>query len=177
MAKRILCVTVIMLVAAAARAQESVVGPGVDTKALSTVYVLDDRGAETKGTLLRLDEQSVLVLVNGQERRFDLGSVVKIDKRGDSLKNGAITGAVIGAIIGGLTSGIADCSDGDGGYSVCGVGARIGLTLVGAAVYGAIGTGIDAAIAGRMTLYRKPTITSASGRHARGASVRFTVRW
>lgn len=174
---RLTCVAAMVLLAAPVGAQQVTSGSGLQTGALATVFVQDDRGAETKGKLLRLDEQSILILVDGQQRRFDLEKVRRVQKRGDSLKNGAIIGAVFGAVIGGLTGGMADCRQADGHIGACGAGARIAMTLVSTGVYSAIGTGIDAAIQGRTTLYQKPV--TSSGLVARGptASLRFSVRW
>ena len=88
-----------------------------------------------------------------------------MDKRGDSLRNGAVMGALVGAALGVLAT------------------KEVGFTVVGAGVYAAIGTGFDALIQGRTTLYEAPGRNSArqnrSGR-AGGAEVmalRATVSW
>ncbi|MBE3075258.1 MAG: hypothetical protein IMZ75_09985 [Actinobacteria bacterium] len=175
---RIACVMAMALVAAPAAGQDATPpGAGLNRNALSTVFVVDDRGAETTGKLLRFDNESIVILVNGQERQFELGGVRKIEKRGDSLKNGAIIGAVVGLVFGALTGGMADCKQSDGSFGECGAGTRAGMALVSAGIYGAIGAGIDAAIPGRTTLYQKPAISGGLPASGPGASLGFSVRW
>ena len=170
------CALAMVLAATSASGQPAAPREGLNPAALSTVFVLDDRGAETTGRLLRFDEQSILLLVNGQERRIGLDHVVKIDRRGDSLKNGFLAGAVVGAAIGLLTSGLADCRSG-GQFERCPAGARVVFGLVSAGVYGAVGMGVDAAIPGRTTLYRKPTTSAAARSPGRGTAIGFSLRW
>lgn len=80
--------------------------------------------------------------------------VVRIDRQGDSLKNGAIIGAVIGGVTGALTAGgLADCP---GAHSPC-TGARVAGFFIATGVWTAIGVGIDALIPGR-TLLWKPSL-------------------
>lgn len=174
---RLAWVTALVLVAGPAAGQVPAPRAGLNPGALSTVFVLDDRGAQTKGKLLRLDERSILVLVNGQERTFELASVLKVEKRGDSLKNGTIIGATVGLILGALTGGLADCKQSDGHFGSCGAGGRVGIALVSAGLYAAVGAGIDAAIPGRTTLYQKPVMSSGLAASRAGASVGFTLRW
>ncbi len=170
------CALVMVLAATSASGQPAAPREGLNPSALSTVFVLDDRGAETTGRLLRFDEQSILLLVNGQERRIGLDRIVKIDRRGDSLRNGFVAGAVLGAAIGALTSGLADCRSG-GQYQGCHAGGRVVFALVSAGVYGAVGTGIDAAIPGRTTLYRRPATGGAARPLSRGTAIGFSLRW
>ena len=84
------------LTSSAAPAQ-SAVEPwaGLKTSDLDTIYVRDVNGAEMSGKLLQLNPDSLLLLVGGVERRFDLPEVSRIQKR-DSLKNGTVIGAVTG---------------------------------------------------------------------------------
>jgi len=134
--------------------------PGLSTSELSTVYVLDDAGAETSGKLVRLNPDSIVILAGGAERRFDAAHVRRVQKRGDSVRNGAIIGAIVGAVFGAIGSGIADCPgvDQSGGCAA----ARAGMFALSTAVYTAIGAGIDALVVGRTTLY-----TSAPGSSGR----------
>src|SRR4051794_2552047 len=82
------------LTCSAARAQTAVDRwTGLKTGGLDTVYVRDVNGAETSGKLLQLNPDSLVLLVGGAERRFDLPEVSRIQKR-DSLKNGTFIGAV-----------------------------------------------------------------------------------
>jgi hypothetical protein len=93
----------------------------------------------------------LVIKVDGMERRFEGNRVRRVQKRGDSLRNGAVIGAIVGAAIGLLGSLIADCPGDDPG-GPCPV-ARVGLFAASTAVYSAAGIGIDALIAGRTTLY------------------------
>ena len=146
---------------------------------LSTVYVLDDTGQETTGNFLRLDADSLVVLIDGREQRFEAARVKRLAKRGDSLKNGLYLGAIIGAALGGL---LADCFYQD---RVCGTGRRAGTAAVSAGFWAAIGGGIDALKQGRTTLYDAsasgsgplPQQPLAQQRSSGGGAVSFTVTW
>jgi hypothetical protein len=148
--------------------------PGLVTSELSTVYVLDDSGTETSGKLVRLNPDSIVILANGTERRFDTARVRRVQRRGDSIRNGAIIGAVVGAVFGALSAGLSDCPGGDPGGS-CG-GARVALFALSTGTYTAIGAGIDALVVGRTTLYAAPAAppVHSSSRAREGAA--FTVR-
>jgi hypothetical protein len=145
--------------------------PGLVSSQLSTVYVLENTGTETSGKLLRLNPDSIVLLVDGAERRFEAARVTRIQRRGDSLRNGAIIGAIVGAALGFVTSGIADCP-GDNPGGGC-PGSRAALFVVSTGVYAAIGTGIDALIPGRTTLYEASKTPSAADR---GGSVPVAFR-
>ena len=156
--------------------------PGLTSSQLSTVYVLDNTGTETSGKLLRLNPDSIVLLVDGAERRFETARVARIQKRGDSLRNGAIIGAVVGVAMGIVTAGISDCP-GDHPGGGC-AGSRAALFLVSTGVYFAIGTGIDALIPGRTTLYEASKAPPAADRGGsaplafRGrAALNVRVRW
>ena len=132
--------------------------PALDVSELSTVYVLDDQGMETMGKLLRLDVDSIVLVDGGGEHRFEAARVRRIQRQGDSLRNGALTGALVGAGIGSITAGIMDCP---AAAENC-AGARVAGFLVSTAVYAAIGTAIDALIKGRTTLYKAPRTTAGA---------------
>ncbi len=179
--KRCIAILVATLVPVSVCAQESALTwPGLNPSGLSTVYVLDDAGVETSGRLLQLNPDSLVILVGGAERRFEAARVRRIQKRGDSLRNGALIGAIVGAALGLAAAGISDCS---GGGSSC-PGSRVTLVLVSTGVYAAIGTGIDALVVGRTTLYDASKVPPSAGREGsaplayRGhASVNLSVRW
>lgn len=134
-------------------AQESTPPPsGLRVSALPTVYLLDDMGSETRGTLLSIGQASIVLLVDGSQRRFETEHVRRIYRRGDSLKNGAIIGAVVGVGMGIVAAGIADCPR-DGGYGRCSAGASVGVVLSASAVYAAMGAAIDALIPGRTLIF------------------------
>ena len=148
---------------------QSVTPPGVRPEALSTAYIRDDAGVETTGRLLRLDEKSVVMLVDGQQRVFDLAHVWSVQKRGDSLRNGTIAGSVVGLILG-VVGGLADCS-----YGEC-TGRWIVYTVTSTAFYGLVGMGIDAMIPGRTTLYQRPIVTSGSTARP-GPALKLALSW
>lgn len=147
--------------------------PNLLPTGVGTVYVLDDAGTETRGTLLRIDPDAIVVATDAGERRFEAVRVKRIQKRGDSLRNGAIIGAVLGAVMSALTAGISDCSGNDPGGSC--PGSRAAIFILGIGIYSAIGTGIDALITGRTTLYEAPKPAKSSGDGSVAFNLR--VRW
>ena len=151
--------------------------PGLATAESSTVYVLDDTGAETSGTLLRLNPDWLVLRVGDTERRFDAARVRRIEKRGDSLRNGAVIGAIVGAAVGVLAAGISDCPGDDPGGSCPGFRAAGFLLSTGA--YAAIGTGIDALVVGRTTLYEAPAASPRPARMPNRGRIAFNMafRW
>lgn len=124
----------------------------------TNVFVLPVDGTEVSGRLLRIDAGALVLLVAGSERRFEQSRVRRIDKRGDSLRNGAIIGAAVGAVSGLLAALISDCPGKDPGGS-CG-GARAAGLAVSVGVYSALGVGIDALAVGRTTVYESTTTSS-----------------
>jgi hypothetical protein len=131
--------------------------PGLSSSGLQTVYLRDQSGTETSGKLLGLDSDSVMLLVDGNERRFDKADVARIQKR-DSIKNGTLIGAVVGIAMGLVTAGISDCPGDNPGGSCGGLRTVTFLTSVG--IYAGLGAGIDALIRGRTTIYAAPTSSS-----------------
>jgi hypothetical protein len=114
------------------------------------VFVQERSGAETRGRLLSITPDAIAIDVYGSQRTFAAADVVKIDRRGDSLKNGAIIGAAIGL----FTGFIGDCPRaGSGDRSNGCPGARVAYVLLGSATWAAIGAGIDALIPGRTRLW------------------------
>jgi hypothetical protein len=81
---------------------------------LFPVYVLDRTGEETKGRLVSLTGSAVVLQMNSTTRTFNLSDIVRIDRQGDSLKNGAIIGAVFGGVMGIFTGGLSDCPNARG---------------------------------------------------------------
>jgi hypothetical protein len=154
---------------------------GLERSRESVVYVQDDSGVETTGRLLRVNPGLLVLQVAGTERQFELNRVRRVQKR-DSKRNGALIGAVFGATYGLLAVGIADCPGGDPGGSCPGIRAALYAFSVG--TWAAIGTGIDAVIRGRTTLYEAPGIGGLmpASRRPPGlppprASVRLTLGW
>ena len=169
--KRYVLILTALLLPGPAHAQEPGQGwNGLDRSALSTVFVLDDRGVETRGQLLRLDRHAIVVLVNGSERHFETARVTRVSRRGDSLKNGAMTGLAVGLAQGLVVMATQEC------MASCDRGFRAAMLASNAAVSAAIGTAIDAAISGRTVLYQAPASRQASG-SPRGASISLRVSW
>jgi broad specificity phosphatase PhoE len=158
--------TVFLLSSDVARAQETAVAAAAPLiKSHATIFVLDKQGAEHRGRFLRFDDQELVMLVGTDERRFRREVITRIDRRGDSLKNGAIVGAIVGASLG-VLSGVL------GGADAAQWIAAIGLNT---GVYTAIGTGLDAAVQGRTPVYRDwPT---APVPQRRTAALAFSIKW
>jgi hypothetical protein len=120
-------------------------------------------GEELRGRLLELSPRALAILVHGRRVEVPIDEVLRIDVRGDSVKNGALIGA---AIIGGLS--MFGCVQ---GFSDSGECAAILITNVGLGAL--VGAGVDAMIKGRSTIYARPAMTTA-GRTARlSFSLRF----
>lgn len=181
--KRRLAIVVAVLIPSTLSAQATAQNwPGLAVSELSTVYVLDDIGVQTSGRFLRLNPDSLELLVGDTERRFEAARVRRIDKRGDSLRNGALIGTVGGVVMGLLSAGLSDCPSDDPSGSCPGV--RAALVLFSAGVYAAIGTAIDALRVGRTTLYNAPVVPrssagveSAPPPYGRRAALHLSVRW
>lgn len=113
-----------------------------------TLHVLDTSVREMTGTFVEVSPASIVLMVEGQRREILLTEVREVARR-DGLRNGMLIGAGFGAGVG-VLSGLA-C--GGFGYE-CTSGDRVAVVLAGAAVYGAIGAGIDKLIHGREVVYR-----------------------
>lgn len=175
---RYVVILAVALIPGAAFAQATAPSwPGLATAGLSTVHVLDDAGAETSGRVLRLDPDSLVLLVGDTERHFDAAGVRRIDRRGDSLRNGAIIGAIVGVAVGLFAANLADCPGDDSSGSCPGV--RAAGVLLSTGTYAAIGIGIDALVIGRTTLYEAPATSSRSARMSPRARAAFNIayRW
>jgi hypothetical protein len=118
-------------------------------KSGDTVYVLDSSARETTGTFAKASQASMELLVDGQIREIPLTDIRQVARRGDSLWNGALIGAAFGAVT--LQ---ASCGSALNGSGECTRLGRVGLAMMGAGVWGAIGAGIDALIHGRTVVYR-----------------------
>ena len=158
---------VLMFTAAGARsvsaqpadASAATAWPGIRAGTLTTVFVRDIDNVTTTGKLLAFSPEALVLLVDGEERRFERSRVQRVQTR-DSLKNGTIIGAVTGLLIGALTAGIADCSS-DAGIDGC-PGLRFSFLAFSTATYAGLGAGIDAMIRGRTTIYTAPQTSRTS---------------
>jgi hypothetical protein len=102
-------------------------------------------GRVTRGRLIELDRDRLALTTSEGPRSFTIDEVRTIERRGDSLKNGAIIGALVGILpaILSVQGSSGDLSAGETALWVLG----------GVAVYSAIGVAIDAMIVGRTTVY------------------------
>jgi hypothetical protein len=132
---------------------------------LPTVTVLDDRGVETKGKLVTLDADAVVLRIAAEQVRFDLAQVRRITRLGDPLTNGALVGAAIGAGLGVLKAYLA----------ADGAGEKVAVVAASTAVCAAIGACIDGIVEGRKVIYQTPTLRVSAG--TTGGAVGITIRW
>ena len=116
------------------------------------VSVVDVAGTNVTGTLLRVEPESLLILVNTTPQRFPREAIRRVtSKRKDSVKNGALTGALVGAAMAAMSSCQVD-------NRKCGTGGRIGFVALGAGLWAAIGASIDGSVDKRVKLYEaRPT--------------------
>jgi hypothetical protein len=120
-----------------------------------TVFVVDDTGTETRGKVASIEPSALRLIVDGYERDWGAAAVERLERRGDSLKNGALVGLTTGGIFGLLAIGAAFGAGGSSGLvptngQIAGVfGAFMGLGA-------GIGAGIDALVPGRTLLYLRP---------------------
>ena len=150
----VLTTAVLAVAPATAAAQTKTIPvPPIDlasrTRPGDALVVTDRSGREITGSLARLSDSAVTLVANGVERDVALTDVGRIEKRGDSLKNGALIGAGVMAapVLLWLGSG---CDRG------CG-------TLIGAAVFNAglgafVGALIDRAHEGRTSLFNREQV-------------------
>ena len=126
------------------------------------VFVLSSGGDEVQGHMLLLGPASVTMLIDGKRLELPLESILRIEARGDSVRNGFFIGAAIGVVAGLLSA--REVSD----------GAAVPFALFSAGLWGLIGAGVDALIPGRTVIYSKPLPRAAgSPRPAIAIRVRF----
>jgi hypothetical protein len=157
--------TVFLISSQVARAQEAGGAAAPVIKSHATIFVLDKQGTEHRGRFVRFDDQELVMLVGDDERRFRRDVITRIDRSGDSLKNGAIVGAIVGGLLGVFA----------GAFQAEDAGQWIAAVGISTAFYTAVGTGLDAAVQGRTAVYRDwPT---APVPQRRAAAVAFSIRW
>lgn len=115
-------------------------------KGFPVVFVTEASGKETKGRIVSWTGSTIVLQTGTTTRSFAEGEAIRVDLKGDSLKNGALIGAGVGVFFGALSATIGDC---EGCH-----GEQVGFALAGIGVYAAIGAGIDALIPGRTPLWR-----------------------
>jgi hypothetical protein len=130
-----------------AEAQEQASAPPPESvwKAKSHV-IRTTTGEEISGRVVEFGPDDLRMLVKGQVRTWRFDDIVQVDRKGDSLKNGAIIGALV---LGGWCA------------YVCGQGVGSGdlpaAVIVNAGFGALIGIGIDAGNQARTTVYQKST--------------------
>jgi hypothetical protein len=114
--------------------------------------------------LLRLERETVDLLVDGAVVTHPLSSISRIERKGDSLRNGAIIGAIVG-----FAYCLTVCSQGlDNARQAKAVAIATG------GIGGLIGLGIDAATEGRTTIY---AAGEAANSTRRAASIGMRIRF
>lgn len=136
-------------------------GPASAQESFKQVWVTQsESGGVVRGRMVELSRES-LVLLTPDNRRvaMPIDNVLRIEARGDSLKNGAGIGA---AIMGGLSL-LACQAARDARFC-----AQMAVTNIGLGAL--IGAGVDALNGGRSTLYEKTA-------PAKTAGVAFKWKW
>lgn len=108
------------------------------------VFVLSNSGAEVEGHLLQLGPVNATLLLDGTRLDLPLESILRIEARGDSVRNGFLIGAAIGVVAGLLSAG------------EVGGDAAVAYAVGSAALWGLMGAGLDALKPGRTVIYSKP---------------------
>ena len=139
----------------------------------TTVSVIDDQGREIKGRVDSASDRALRVLVKKDRREIPFDSIVRIEKP-DGVKNGALAGLLVGVSLG-IMGGFVD-GQGSGRRGNFVVISAIGNGII----WAGLGTGIDAMINTRRTLYERGSesharITPMIGPRAVGAAV--SVNW
>lgn len=120
-----------------------------------TVFVTDGTGNVTRGTLTNVTASALRLTVQGSGREWPSAAVYRLERRGDSVKDGARRGAIAGAITGAVLGAIAGATWANSGNGSTPLGGALGLGLVGTGLGVGIGVGLDALIQGRTLVYRK----------------------
>jgi hypothetical protein len=142
------------------------------------ITVVDVTGRELKGRIGKLSCDALILLTSEGPRQLGEVDVATItQRRGDSLKNGAIVGAVAGTAY--FATMLAIFKDSDGGDVIVPTAIAGGVLFAGMGA--AAGVGLDALISRRQVIYAKSvgrsraTVSPMFGRGGRGAIV--TVRF
>ncbi len=156
------------LLPSVARAQGVTTKPALPQAATEEVIVTQSgSGDELRGRLVELSSTTLAMLVDGQRVELPIDGVLRIDARGDSVKDGAAIGA---AVMAGLSA-FACAEVRSTGQCVTGAIVNTGLGAL-------IGAGIDALHKGRTTIYRKPAAVALAVAPApKGARGQIKVSW
>ena len=141
---RVLVIACVLMVAAAGTsAQEPAPQATWAPDIGGEVRVTRRDGVKTTGQFRSLDAETVRLLVADQETAVSRDDITRIERRGDSIKNGFLIGAAVGLIPSALVLSEVEAGGGD-------VAAAL---VIGVGVYGLIGAGIDALHKGWTTVY------------------------
>ena len=117
------------------------------------IRVVDVTGREDEGRIGTLSRDALTLVTEAGPRVFGEGDVAQIrQRRGDSLKNGAIIGAAAGTAY--FLTAAALLGDSDGGEVI--VGAAVASGVLFAGMGAAAGVGIDALLTRRQVIYQNP---------------------
>ena len=142
-----------------------------------TITVVEVNGRATTGRIGKLSRDALILVTPAGPRQLGEVDVATISqRRGDSLKNGAIIGAVAGTAY--FVTAAALLRDSDGGDVIIPTAIAGGVLFAGMGA--AAGVGIDALISRRQVIYQKPagrssfSVSPVFGHGRRGAAVRVT---
>ena len=107
------------------------------------IRVTGDSGQRTVGQFRSIDADTVRLLVADSEVAVDRSRILRMERRGDSLRNGFIIGAVVGILPAVLASGEIEAGGGNQAVAV----------MAGIGFYGLVGAGIDATRKGWTSVY------------------------
>ena len=117
-----------------------------------TITVTDTSGRDTRGMLADLTPASLVLIVDGMRRDFKEGDVDRVrQRRGDSLRNGALWGLGTGAVLGLVLAAFGAAAD--GGYADKAT-AIVPVVITGG-LGSAVGVGVDAIIEGQQVIYTR----------------------
>lgn len=138
----------------------------LDAYVASDVRITSVSGIRLDGALAAIHEGQVEILTKGGTRTIPLDSIIRIERHGDSLKDGFIAGAIAGGVLGFLAC-----------FECEGAGIRIYAAAVSATVYGLAGAGIDAMHDGWTPLYVRKDKAGHGNAGSPRALVRLRVRF
>jgi hypothetical protein len=174
----------LLLCAAGPRVEAQEVASSFDQLAVlvkpgDTITVVDLTETETKGRIGKLSRDALILVTSAGPRQLGETDVATISqRRGDSLRNGAIIGAVAGTAY--FVTMATLLRDADGGEVIIPTAIAGGVLFAGLGA--AAGVGIDALIARRQVIYQKSasrsrvSVSPMFGQRRWGAVVTVTLR-
>lgn len=142
------------------------------------VFVLPEHGAETKGRLIAFDPDSLTLAIDGRRIVFQRDEILRIYRRGDTVRNGMGWGAMAGIVgsvglMATIPTGGCDAFEGAGRFGCNALGkffVWLVVAPVSMVVGMAAGVAIDSVIVGRTMIYERP-VPAALRRGRRFGSV------